>query len=100
MQVPLSLYRAGVSLSIVTVGLFVLGLYVLKCITLHLPNYSLAAELKDNSSNAPQALHIHWENPSIEPCVKSEFFQHRCFCATMPIQAPFQNLLKLSFETL
>ena len=34
--VPLSLYCAGLSLYIVTVGLFVLGLYVLTCITLHL----------------------------------------------------------------
>ena len=35
LQVPLSLYCAGLSLSILTVGLFVLGLYVLTCITLH-----------------------------------------------------------------
>ena len=35
LRVLLSLYRAGLSLSIVTVGLFVLGLYVLTCITLH-----------------------------------------------------------------
>ena len=32
--VQLSLYHVGVSLSIVTVGLFILGLYVLTCITL------------------------------------------------------------------
>ena len=34
LRVPLSLYRAGLSLSIVMVGVFVLGLYVLMCITL------------------------------------------------------------------
>ena len=35
LRVPLSLYRVGLSLSIVAVGLTVLGLYVLTCITLH-----------------------------------------------------------------
>ena len=35
LRVPLSLYRAGLSLSIHAVGVFVLGLYVLTCITLH-----------------------------------------------------------------
>ena len=35
LRVPLSLYCAGLSLSIVRVGLFILGLYVLTCITLH-----------------------------------------------------------------
>ena len=34
LRVLLSLYRTGLSLSIVTVGLSVLGLYVLMCITL------------------------------------------------------------------
>ena len=35
LRVPLSLCCAGLSLSIHAVGIIVLGLYVLKCITLH-----------------------------------------------------------------
>ena len=35
LRVPLSLYCAGLSLSISAVGVTVLGLYVLTCITLH-----------------------------------------------------------------
>ena len=35
LQVPLSLYLVGLSLSISAVGVIVLGLYVLTCITLH-----------------------------------------------------------------
>ena len=34
LQISLSLYCAGLSLSIITVGLFLLGLYILTCITL------------------------------------------------------------------